>query len=140
MDQKTRKLLFFEMIRYALVGGLAFVVDFGVMVLCREYLFALFVNIRLYLAVTAGFLAGLMVNYLLSISFVFRQVKNKEKAKSFGSFLVFALIGVIGLWLTNFLMYVTTDLLHIYYMVAKVIVSAIVMLWNYLGRKLFIFR
>lgn len=55
----------------------------------------------LVIATALGFCAGLTVNWILSVRFVFRNVKDKEKSRSKKSFAVFALIGLIGLGITE---------------------------------------
>ena len=42
-----------------------------------------------------------MVNWILSVKFVFRAVKNTEEAHSKKGFLVFTVIGLIGLGITE---------------------------------------
>jgi putative flippase GtrA len=99
------------------------------------------------LANTLSFTAGLAVNYLLSASWVFRTETN-NKARDFA---VFSVIGIIGLGLTNLLLYLFIDLgimLRIFYflredmilMLSKMITVAIVLVWNFSARKKFLFR
>ena len=54
------------------------------------------------------------------------------------AFLIFTVVGVIGLGLTELIMYIGTELLHISYLIVK-IAAAIVLVWNYVGRKVLIF-
>lgn len=130
--------LFCEICRYLIVGGLAFLVDFGVLVLFAEIILPKMGGGEVYIATALGFIAGLTFNYIFSIVFVF--LKAKGKGKTVGAFLVFAIIGVIGLLLTEAGMYIGYDILKINYMIVKVIVTIIVLGWNYTGRKILIFR
>ncbi len=136
---KDYKSLAFEFMRYLLVGGSAFLVDFGVLVLFNNILPELF-GYRLYIATALGFIAGLIFNYIFSILFVFQTARDHITGRSFRSFMVFTLIGLIGLGLTELGMYAGTELLGIHYMLVKMIVTGIVLIWNYLGRKFFVFR
>ena len=102
----------------------------------------------------AGFVVGMLVNWILSISFVFRAVRNKEEATSAKSFGVFVIISVIGLVLTllgvwllakaipTFEFLGKTDFFGTTWSkwVAKMIMTCIVLVWNYIGRKIFIFK
>ena len=133
------KPLLFEFIRYLIVGGSAFLVDFGVLVLFNTILPEL-LGYRLYIATAFGFIAGLIFNYIFSILFVFKSARDKKTGRSLGAFMLFTLIGVVGLGLTELGMYVGTELLHIHYMLVKIIVTVIVLMWNYLGRKFFVFK
>ena len=136
--EKSKRLLL-EFFRYLLVGGSAFLVDFGTLVLCKEVLLPDF-PLKLYTATAIGFIAGLIFNYILSITFVFEIAKKSRVGHSFLDFVVFTAIGVIGLGLTELGMALGVDWLKINYMLVKIMVTAIVLLWNYLGRKLFIFK
>ena len=53
---------------------------------------------------------------------------------------VFIGLSVIGLGLNQLLMWLFVDKLHIYYMLSKIIATAIVMVYNFITRKLFIER
>ena len=127
-----------EFIRYAIVGGLAFFVDFGTLVALQELLFK---DIRqgVYISTVFGFIAGLSVNYVLSLLFVFTQKKDEGKGRTVGAFLVFGAIGLLGLFFTEFGMWAGIELLDWNYMLVKVLVTGAVLAWNYLGRKILIF-
>lgn len=137
--RKNFKPVIFEFLRYIAVGGLAFLVDFGFLVLFNEILPELY-GFRLYISTALGFLAGLFFNYSFSLLFVFTSAKNSNVGRSVTAFIIFALIGVIGLGLTELGMYLGTGLLRFHYMFVKIIVTGIVLIWNYLGRKILIFK
>ena len=130
-EEKRRKLLslFWEFFRYAVVGGIAFLADYGTLFLFQE----------LFISTAAGFIVGLIVNYVLSLTFVFRRKDNRGSGKSVAAFLIFTVVGVIGLGLTELIMYLGTELLHIRYLIVKIAAAAIVLVWNYVGRKVLIF-
>lgn len=117
---------FIQFFRYVFVGGFAFVVDAAVLWLCEKFTHYM-------IAAAIAFIAGLAANYFLSIFFVFsesEQVKNKAK-----EFIVYAVIGVIGLGLTEVIMYILTDLCHFYFMLSKIVAAIIVLIWNFVARK-----
>ena len=128
-----------EFLRYAVVGGLAFLVDFATLVAAQELLFGR-LACGVYLSTVCGFVAGLAVNYVLSLLFVFTQAKDRGKGRSVGAFLVFGVIGLLGLFWTELGMWIGVAVLGLDYRLVKVFVTAAVLLWNYLGRKLIIFR
>lgn len=128
-----------EFLRYAVVGGIAFLADFGTLVGCQELLFS-GTRLGVYIATVCGFIVGLAVNYFLSLAFVFTQAKDRGKGRSVGAFVVFGLIGVVGLLLTEAGMCVGIEWLNWNYMVVKILVTGAVLMWNYLGRKIIIFR
>lgn len=137
--QKLKK-LFFEFFRYAVVGGISFLADAGTLYISREWIFRAQTDTELLLCTALGFLVGLGVNYLLSIFFVFQKNENRNNGRDLRSFLVFAIIGVIGLGLTELGMYIGTVLLHGYYLFVRVLVAGLVLIWNYTGRKVFVFE
>ncbi len=159
-EKQTKKELFWEIFRFLLVGGIATLVDYFVFWIFDGVLFpkvssaAWWNTCALIIATALGFCVGLAVNWALSISFVFRQVKNKEEATSKKSFWVFTVIGVIGLLITEvgilllvsvipkFSLFGSRELLGTSWAkwLAKVIMTCIVLVWNYVGRKIFIFK
>ena len=131
--------LLFEFLRYAVVGGIAFLADFGTLVGFQELVFHQYAW-GVYVSTICGFLVGLAVNYFLSLLFVFTQAKDCGKGRSFGAFVVFGVIGLVGLGLTELGMWLGIECLGWNYMVVKIFVTGAVLMWNYLGRKLIIFR
>ena len=127
-----------EFLRYVVVGGLAFVADFGSLVAAQELLFEGY-SWGVYASTVVGFVVGLAVNYFLSLLFVFTQAKDRGKGRSLGAFVVFGLIGLVGLGLTELGMWAGVEILTWNYMIVKVLVTGAVLFWNYLGRKILIF-
>ena len=159
--KQTKKQLFWEIFRFLLVGGAATVADYFVFWLFDGLLFsALPLSGKawelffLIVATAAGFCVGLIVNWILSVKFVFRAVRNQEEVESKKSFFVFTVIGLIGLGLTEIgvvllvmlfpeiTLFGTTALLGTEWKkwLAKVIMTCIVLVFNYVGRKLLVFK
>ncbi len=159
-QKQTKKQLFWEIFRFLLVGGTATVVDYFVFWLFDGLLLPLISSaakwqtLFLIISTALGFCVGLIVNWVLSVSFVFKQVKNEEEARSKKSFLLFTIIGVIGLLLTEvgvvllvaifpeFSLFGVTEIFSTTWAkwLAKVIMTCIVLVWNYVGRKIFVFK
>ena len=131
--------LLFEFLRYSVVGGVAFVADFGTLVAAQEIYLKSFPS-GVYIATVLGFVVGLAVNYALSLWFVFTSEKDQGKGRSVGAFLVFGVVGLLGLVWTELGMWLGIELLHMNYMLVKVFVTGAVLAWNYLGRKVLVFR
>ena len=134
-----------EFLRYALIGGLSALIDMGVNYVCLYYLFRATKNdsLPVALSVTAGFIVGLIVNYILSNWFVFRSEEQRKKGKTAAAFLIYAAVGVIGYFLTMGLTLLGTRLIGeegIWYLIMTAAVKGIVLIWNYLGRKIFVYR
>lgn len=120
-----------ELRRYVLAGGLAFVLDWSVLRLC------LGADLHYLLAAAAGFIAGLCLNYALSVGWVWRGTQ----ATTLRDFATFGLVGLGGLLLTELLMRLAVGGLGLPPPLAKVPVSSLVLLWNFgLRRHLVFYR
>ena len=139
MYKFVKSKLIYEFLRYVVVGGIAFVADIGTLVAAQELYLKSFSS-GVYIATVLGFVVGLAVNYALSLWFVFTSEKDRGKGRSVGAFLVFGLIGLMGLGWTELGMWLGIECLHWNYMLVKVFVTGAVLLWNYLGRKILIFN
>lgn len=123
--------LIIQLIRYTIVGGLAFIVDFILLFILTEY-----IKLHYIVSATCSFLVGLLINYYISTLWIFKsRIKNKQI-----EFSLFTLIGLFGLVLNDILIYFFTEKFQIHYMSSKFVTAIIVYLWNFLGRKYFIFN
>lgn len=122
--------LFAQIIKFGFVGGTSFVIDAGILFLLTE-----FCGIHYLLSGAISFTASVIYNYMLSIKWVFDAKKDVNKVQELA---VFIGLSVIGLGLNQLLMWLSVDIFHIYYMLSKIIATAIVMVYNFVTRKLFI--
>lgn len=140
-----------EFIRYVFVGGVAFLVDFGVFTLLRETLYSgRDDGVAIGVATAAGFVVGLAVNYFLSMAIVFRKENQREKGRTVSAVITFAAVGVVGFVLTMALQQLGERYLLSLSLLEgagklgkygiKVCVTGIVLVWNYVGRKVFVFK
>lgn len=151
----AKKALIFEFLRYVLVGGIAFLVDFGTFALVRELIFnGADSTAAITVSTAAGFIAGLAVNYILSMLIVFRTEKQQKQGKNARAVFIFFAVGFVGLLLTELLqtlgetLFLTStvgtafnDLVFgLGKYAVKIVVAGIVLIWNYVGRKIFVFK
>ena len=127
---KTGK-LHVQFLRYFLVGGTAFVVDFTTLYILTE-----FAGLFYILSASISFMIGLVFSYTLSVIWVFNHRNVKEKSREFTLFL---LIGVIGLILNALLIGSLTELIGINYLGSKVIAATFIFFFNFSARKFFLF-
>ena len=119
--------LFNQIIKFVIVGGIAFVIDYLILIFCKEVL-----NLNVLLSAAIAFTISAIFNYILSIKWVF-DVKNNDKRKTFILFLIFS---IIGLGLTELIMWIGVDKLNISYLLVKLVATIIVMIFNFVTRKL----
>lgn len=124
-----------QFLRYFVTGGLAFVVDFGAFALALYYF-----DIHYLIANLIGLAAGNVVNYLLTVGWVFSTEKRKMEQHVFLEVVVFVLISLFGMGLNEFLMYVFVGLMAVQEMLSKVVAAIIVLLWNFFARKYILFK
>ena len=94
-----------------------------------------FLKINPVCASNVGFLAGAFINYLLNYKITFKSSKNHRK-----SAVKFAIIALIGLFLNSTLMGLMINFFNLYYMVAQLLATGVVLLWNFTGNKLWVFK
>lgn len=124
---------FLQFFRYVFVGGLATIVDLGLLFLLTDL-----VHIYHLLSAIIAFLAGLITNFFLSKLLVFKA--NEARVSPIIEFIGYALIGLIGLGITELIMFLFTNCLNIHYMISKIIATVIVLAWNYISRKLIVYK
>ena len=134
-ERFPRKSLMGQFLRYILTGGAAFVADFALFALCLYVL-----NWHYLVANLVALVVGLVLNYALSILWVFTACKRFFKKRKVLEFSLFAVVGIAGVGLNQLLMYLMIGVLGLNEIVAKVIAAAIVLMWNFGGRKLMLFR
>ena len=93
------------------------------------------------MAAAFGFSAGLIFNFILSFAFVFKTIDEHAKQNRRRSFIIFLIIGLTGLLITELLMLLGITIFGPnWYLIVKVFISGIVLMWNYIMRKIFIFK
>lgn len=122
--------LFAQIIKFGFVGGTSFLIDAGILFLLTE-----FVGVHYLISGAISFTASVIYNYILSIKWVFDAKEDVNKVQELA---VFIGLSVIGLSLNQLFMWLFVDIFHIYYMLSKIIATAIVMVYNFVTRKIFI--
>ncbi len=116
-----------QLIRSLIVSIVALVVDFGGLIFLKEVF-----NINYLVAATISFLAGVTVNYILSVKWVFADRKlSSRKAE----FIIFVGICTIGLGLNLAIIAGMVQIGHLDYRVAKAVSTVVVFFWNFIARK-----
>ncbi|MBQ2936919.1 MAG: GtrA family protein [Lachnospiraceae bacterium] len=134
-----------QILKFGVVGFLCFLIDFGITVGLAN-IFGVHYLISKFL----GFVISAVVNYLLSIKFVFTQKKEMNKNKEFIGFIV---LSAIGLSINEIVMFVCIDVIYKHsaflqemisdewmVSISSIIATGIVMVYNFISRKIFLER
>ncbi len=138
------KKLFAQIIKFGAVGFLCFFIDYIIMVGLKEW-----AGFGTLIASGCSYTISTVVNYILSITVVFDADKEANKA---AQFTVFVVLSLIGLGINQLVMWGGTSWLEALmqgseslaglsryaYMLVKIFATAVVMVYNFITRKIFI--
>lgn len=116
-----------QIIKFGLVGFLCFFIDYGIMVFLTEV-----AGVHYLFSSGISFTVSVIVNYVLSLTYVFET----EKGNKIKEFIIFVVLSVIGLGINQVLMWFCVDILGIFYMISKIGATAVVMVYNFITRKM----
>ncbi len=120
-----------QFIKYIFVGGVAFLFDFGTLYVLTEY-----GGLHYLLSAIVAFIIGLNVNYFLAKFLVFKDSKIQDIRKEY---IYDVCISLSALLLNQVRLFIFTDKLGIYYLNSKIITTIILLFYNFIIRKVFIF-
>lgn len=123
------KKIIIQLIKFGIVGVIAAVIDFGTLMLLKEVL-----HLDVLVASAMAFSLSVIANYILSMLFVFKGSEN-GKVKEF---ILFVLLSIGGLLLNQFIMWVGTEMLTVYYIWVKMFACIFVPVYNFVTRKIFL--
>lgn len=129
VSEKTEN-LFVQIFKFVIVGGIATIIDWFV-----YYILYNFLHVPPLIANILSFSVSVIYNYNASVRWVFDVNKDKSKKKMFIEFMIFS---ILGLLLSELLLWIFIDLLTINAMISKIIATAIVMVFNFITRKIFL--
>ena len=128
-----------QFFRYLFVGGLAFVVDFALSYILFRFAFHEQKEFG-WIANALSFVVGLIVNYVISTFWIF---KNSRVDNKLVEFISFAAIGVVGLLITIGITKLFEiwlgDTTSLFQIIAKIVSTAVSFLWNFFARKILLY-
>ncbi len=116
--------------KFALVGFASLAVEY---LFLGYFLQAL--NMNYLMATTIAFIISIVVNYVLSMRYVFSHKQDMSRRREFT---IFAVLSAIGLGLNDLYMFVGVSILNIGTMAMKLISTFFVTWYNYFSRRKFL--
>jgi len=86
---------------------------------------------------TISYCLGLTLSYFFNRFFNFKKNAYDSSSKQYSIFVFFALM---GLFFTNFILYILVHFFSFHYLLAKIFSICLVFFWNYFGSKYVVFR
>lgn len=127
---KNWKHLFAQLVKFGIVGVLATLIDWVIF-----YLLTNIINIHYGIATAISFLISTVFNYYLSVKYVFDVDSSTSKKRNFIIFLIFS---IIGLGLNELILWICIEKIRLYNMIGKIIATGLVMIFNFITRKIFL--
>lgn len=122
-----------QIVKFGIVGVVATIVDYALLMLLSQV-----VGIDAVVSAGISYCVSLVLNYLLSMRYVFSHRENLSRSREFVTFVVLSLI---GFGLNELVMWLGTRALGttgLAVTVTKAIATAIVMVWNFVSRKVWL--
>lgn len=119
-----------QFVKFALVGFVSLAVEYSLLLGLVEG-----VHVDYMLGTTLAFGASIVVNYVLSLRYVFAHRAGMSRTREFT---IFAILSAVGLGLNDLYMFVGVSMLNIGYQAMKLISTFFVTWYNYFSRKRFL--
>ncbi|MGE7367187.1 GtrA family protein [Desemzia incerta] len=120
-----------QVFKFGIVGVIAAAIDFGIL-----FILTSFFDVFYLLSAAIAYIVSTAFNYIASMRYVF--VSKYDKTEKNKELLIFLVLSLIGLGINEFFMWFFVEKYNIYYILAKVIATVIVMAWNFITRKFFL--
>lgn len=127
---KDKKELLNQIFKFIIVGGIATIIDWAIFYILNKIF-----NINPLISNIFSFTISLIYNYIASVKWVFVVSKKKNRKRIF---IEFVILSVIGLLISEIILWLLVDKLLINSLISKVISTAIVMVFNFITRKIFL--
>lgn len=118
-----------QMLRFAAVGLSAFALDYVLFIVLHMF------GISYLIANIVSYTLSTVYNFILSMRFVFSGKSSQTRLQQFVIFLV---LGFVGLGLNELYLWLLVDFCHIAPAVSKLIAAFLVTIFNFITRKIFL--
>ncbi len=145
--KEKRKALFAQILKFGVVGGTSFIIDFVITLIVSTICRSLGMQVATAATVGSvfGFCISLIYNYIMSMKFVFERRDDMNRGKEFT---IFLLLSLVGMGLNSAIMYfgvlavqkAVPAIVEQYpsYTTAgvKMFATGVVMVYNFISRKM----
>lgn len=145
------KKLLEQIIKFGFVGIICFLIDFAISTVLFYLLFNAWGVMSRGTATAVGgfwgFTISVILNYILSMKFVFERKEDMSRKREFVTFVI---LSIIGLGVNELILlgcnavYESNDFLltafhdTVWFAASKIVATAIVMVYNFISRKIFL--
>lgn len=123
--------LIYKLLKFCVVGFSGMCLDFGITWLLKEK-----AKVNKYLANSTGFILAATSNYFFNRIWTFHS-HNQQVIIEYFSFIT---ISLIGLGLSNLIIYLLTEKLKLNFYLSKLFAIAVVTIWNFVMNYLVTFK
>ena len=121
---------FYQFIRFAGVGAIGTIAHYVTLIILVQCAGANPIG-----ASTTGFVLGAFINYYLNYHYTFRSTRNHQEAMT-----KFFTVAVVGVFSNGAFMALATEILALPYLIAQVLATGMVLIWNFVANRLWTFR
>lgn len=126
----SKKKLFVQFVKFGIVGVIAFFIDYGLFLLL-DYVF----GVNYLIASATSFIVSTIFNFVASMRYVFAGKRGQTRTQQF---VIFFVLSVVGLGLNQLILWLCVAFLGWYAWVGKLVATAVVMVFNFITRKVFL--
>ncbi|RKM60007.1 GtrA family protein [Butyrivibrio sp. CB08] len=144
--------LLYQIFKFGVVGFVCFFIDYIVGLVAMNIIVAIFgkesFEVASVIGSVCGFIVSVVANYILSFKFVFERKEDLNRKAEFVAFVILSIIGMginsAIIWLGVSYFYKNIAWLHanvgnsLMYTIAKIVATAVVMVYNFVTRKIFL--
>jgi len=130
---------FLQFINFCIVGFSVAIVDFGLLVILKE-----FIGLEKYFSNTIALLIAVIAKFLLHRYWVFKAQADTNVASERKKFVKFITVTITGIGINNGVIFFLLNLFNLpgpgWFYFSKIVATAVVLFWNYFANKFWTFK
>ena len=119
-----------QLIKFGIVGVISTLLDYGLMIFFTEVF-----GVPYLLSSTLSYAISLIFNFFASMKYVFHGREDMSRAKQF---VFFAVLCLMGMGIDQLVLWLIVENAGIDYRISKILATLVVMVWNFVTRKIFL--